>query len=76
MSRPRCDPIDVDATLRALAEKGCGLTGGSRDAGVLRRLYADYASVAAWPYARASWEGMLRQAQHGSLRNAEKEGVD
>jgi CRISP-associated protein Cas1 len=61
--RARCDPIDTEATLRALAEQGCGLIGPSRDAGALRRLYADYASVAARPYARATWEGMLRTAE-------------
>jgi Protein of unknown function (DUF3800) len=71
MSRPRCDPIDIAATLAALSTKGCGLTGGSRDAGVLRRLYADYASVAARPYARASWEKALRAAERGVKKPAE-----
>jgi hypothetical protein len=61
--RSRCDPIHYQATLSALAKCGCGLIGPSRDAAVLRRLYADYASVAARPYARATWELMLRAEQ-------------
>ena len=63
MGKTRCDPIDTKATLSALAESGCGLIGPSRDAALLRRLYADYASVAARPYARASWEKVLRAAE-------------
>jgi hypothetical protein len=63
MGKNRCDPIDTSATLAALAECGAGLIGPRRDAGVLRRLYADYASVAARPYARASWEMALRAEQ-------------
>jgi CRISPR-associated endonuclease Cas1 len=47
-----CDPIDIPATLLALA------------AGKPRRIiYAEYASVAAVPYARASWEVVLRQGR-------------
>jgi hypothetical protein len=61
--RARCDPIDYEATLSMLAESGCGLIGPSREAATLRRLYADYASVAARPYARATWELMLRKAE-------------
>jgi CRISPR/Cas system-associated endonuclease Cas1 len=63
MSKPRCDPIDTSGTLSALAARGVGLTGASRDPAVLRQWYADYASVAARPYARASWEKVLRAAQ-------------
>jgi hypothetical protein len=57
--------------LSALAESGSGLIGPSRDAAALRRLYADYASVAARPYARATWELMLRaeQRQLGQATN-------
>jgi CRISPR-associated endonuclease Cas1 len=65
MTKPRCDPIEIQATLSELAEHRCGLVGGSRDPATLRRLYADYASVAARPYARASWEKVLRAAQKG-----------
>jgi hypothetical protein len=32
------------------------LIGSGREAKALRRMYADYASVAARPYARSSWE--------------------
>jgi hypothetical protein len=66
MGKNRCDPINYQETLSALAESGCGLIGSSRDAAALRRLYADYASVAARPYARASWEMLLRKAQRGT----------
>jgi hypothetical protein len=62
MGKSRCDPIDYRARLGALAEHGSGLIGPDRDAAALRRLYADYASVAARPYARASWEMLLRMA--------------
>src|SRR5271167_3171718 len=63
MGKNRCDPIDYPATLAALAEQSCGLVGGSRDAATLRRLYVDYASVAARPYGRRTWELMLRAEQ-------------
>jgi CRISPR-associated endonuclease Cas1 len=72
MGKNRCDPIDYQATLAALVERGSGLIGPSRDAITLRRLYADYASVAARPYARASWEMLLRTAQ----RKAEVGGIE
>jgi hypothetical protein len=53
LSVPRhCDPIDIEATLTALA------------AGKPRPVaYAEYASVAAVPYARASWEVILKQGR-------------
>lgn len=86
MSKRRCDPVDCEAVLRTLAEAGCGLIGSSRDAGMLRRLYVAYASVAAKPYARASWEKMLRQSQRGgagsfdgtggSLNHTQNTGID
>jgi hypothetical protein len=62
MTKPRCDPIEIQVTLSVLAERGCGLVGGSRDPAALRRLYADYASVATRPYAGASWAKVLRAA--------------
>jgi hypothetical protein len=52
MGRPRCDPIDVKSVLSALA-----------DGGTMLHLYRDYASTAARPYARASWEIAVRRAQ-------------
>jgi CRISPR-associated endonuclease Cas1 len=52
MGRPRCDPIDVNSVLLALAAGGTML-----------HLYRDYASTAARPYARASWEIAVRRAQ-------------
>lgn len=52
MGRPSCDPIDIATTLADLA------------AGKPRPIvYADYASVAARPYARASWETILRKGR-------------
>jgi len=63
MTKPRCDPIDIQATLNVLAERACELVGARRDPATLRQLYANYASVAARPYARASWEKALRAAQ-------------
>ena len=53
MGRPRCDPIDVAGVLDALA---CGRT-------TPFQAYREYASTAARPYARASWEGILKQAR-------------
>jgi CRISPR-associated endonuclease Cas1 len=52
MSRPRCDPIDITSALSALAS---GVTPLS--------LYRDYASVAARPYARSSWQALVEQAR-------------
>jgi hypothetical protein len=72
MGKTRCDPLDTEATLAALEKCGSGLIGPRRAAGVLRRLYADYASVAARPYARASWEKMLRAAQTEGTQGREK----
>jgi hypothetical protein len=71
MSRPRCDPVDTRAALSALEARAVGLTGESRDPAVLRQLYADYASVAARPYARATWEGLLRAAQRKAVSGIE-----
>src|ERR1700677_1057607 len=53
MGRPRCDPIDVPTVLSALAS------------GRLTpfHAYREYAATAARPYARASWEGILKQAR-------------
>lgn len=60
MGRPRCDPIDVNSVLSALAAGGTML-----------RLYRDYASTAARPYARSSWEAAIKQAQRGHIREDE-----
>jgi CRISPR-associated protein Cas1 len=49
MARPRCDPIDLDATLARLA------AGAPRPT-----VYRAYAETAARPYSRASWETLLR----------------
>jgi CRISPR-associated protein Cas1 len=52
MGRPRCDPIDVAATLARL------------NAGAPRpTVYRAYAETAARPYSRASWEALLRLGQ-------------
>jgi CRISPR-associated endonuclease Cas1 len=75
MGKNRCDPIDTQATLSALAESGCGLIGPSRDAAALRRLYVAYASVAARPYARATWEMLLRKAQRGTEKKRSQQEI-
>jgi hypothetical protein len=49
MSSPRCDPIDYAAVTKALCEGIPMLT-----------LYRAYASTAAKPYARASWERLVK----------------
>ena len=56
MSRPRCDPFDAGAILKAI------------EAGETTRLraYEAYASTAAKPYARSSWEVMLKQYRQPS----------
>jgi hypothetical protein len=54
MGRPRCDPIDVNSVLLALAAGGTML-----------HLYRDYASTAARPYAQASLGG---NGQAGAAR--------
>src|ERR1700677_84534 len=41
----------------------------SRNTAMLRRMYADYASVAARPYARATWELLLRAGQRRAGQN-------
>jgi hypothetical protein len=62
MSRPRCDPIDTAAVAKALGE------------GVpARRLYAEYASVAARPYARSSWEQLVKGAKNKSTADETKD---
>ena len=61
MGRPRCDPIDFPATLSALAT-------GSLTPFQAHRLYA---STAARPYTRSSWEGMVRAA----IRQGEQPGI-
>jgi hypothetical protein len=53
MGRPRCDPIDVATVLDAL----------SRGRTTPFQAYREYASTAARPYARASWEGILKLAR-------------
>jgi CRISP-associated protein Cas1 len=53
MGRPRCDPIDVNEVLDAL----------SRGRTTPFQAYREYASTAARPYARESWEGILKQAR-------------
>lgn len=64
--RPRCDPIDYASVLAAL-EAGNSEASTTGQAGadplatrlLMMQLYRAYASVAARPYARASWEGMI-----------------
>ena len=53
MGRPRCDPFDAKALSKAI------------DAGEVTalRAYAAYASVAARPYARASWEKFINKSR-------------
>src|SRR5271156_909796 len=60
MGRPRCDPIDVAATLGRLNG------GAPRPA-----LYRAYAETAARPYSRASWEALLRTNATTLARNDE-----
>jgi CRISPR-associated protein Cas1 len=54
MGRPRCDPFDANAV--ALAIKAGETTP--------LRAYEAYASVAARPYARSSWEVLLKNGKH------------
>jgi hypothetical protein len=65
MPRPRCDPIDIAATLNAL-------TSGRATP---LRAYREYASTAARPYARSTWEGVVRDAERKTAqrRAAENE---
>jgi CRISPR/Cas system-associated endonuclease Cas1 len=65
MGRARCDPFDVNSVLSALA---AGRT--------MLRLYRDYASTAARPYARASWEAAVRQAQRGHIQEDENAHIN
>ena len=53
MGRPRCDPFDANAVAQAI------------EAGETTplRAYEAYASVAARPYARASWENIVKQSR-------------
>jgi hypothetical protein len=53
MGRPRCDPFDAKALSKAI------------EAGEVTslRAYAAYASVAARPYARASWEKFINKSR-------------
>jgi CRISP-associated protein Cas1 len=60
MGRPRCDPIDLDATLARLA------AGAPRPA-----VYRAYAETAARPYSRASWEALLRLGQASLAKPSE-----
>ena len=53
MGRPRCDPFDAAAIIAAI---GKGET-------TPLRAYQDYASMAARPYARASFETVLQRHQ-------------
>jgi hypothetical protein len=57
MGRPRCDPIDVAGVLDALAS---GRT-------TPLQAYREYASTAARPYARSSWQGIIDRARRGSI---------
>ena len=57
MGRPRCDPFDIAARLRALV-----------DGVPILRLYRDYASTAARPYARSTFEAMVKAAKRGSAK--------
>ena len=63
MGRPRCDPIDVAATLARLN------AGAPRPA-----VYRAYAEIAARPYSRASWEALLRLGQASLARSPSKDG--
>jgi hypothetical protein len=65
MGRPRCDPFDAKALSKAI------------DAGEVTslRAYAAYASVAARPYARASWEKFISQSRHLPAQSKSKEPV-
>src|ERR1700691_3644193 len=56
MGRPRCDPIDVAGVLDALASGNITLLAA----------YRDYASTAARPYARSSWQGIIDRARRGA----------
>jgi hypothetical protein len=53
MGRPRCDPIDVAGVLDALALGNVTLLAA----------YRNYASTAARPYARSSWQGIIDRAR-------------
>jgi len=55
MGRPRCDPFDAAAILAAIV---CGET-------TALRAYREYASTAARPYARSTWEMMLKKSKAG-----------
>ena len=54
MGRPRCDPFDANAIALAIE------TGETTPL----RAYEAYASVAARPYARSSWEVLLKNCKH------------
>ena len=60
MGRPRCDPIDVAATLARLN------AGAPRPA-----VYRAYAEIAARPYSRLSWEALLRLGQASLAKPSE-----
>jgi CRISP-associated protein Cas1 len=65
MGRPRCDPFDAKALSKAI------------DAGEVTalRAYAAYASVAARPYARASWEKYINKSRRLPAQSKSKEPV-
>jgi hypothetical protein len=65
MGRPRCDPIDAFHVLNALAD-------GSTTP---LAAYREYASTAARPYARSTWEVLIRGAERktGERHAAEHE---
>jgi CRISP-associated protein Cas1 len=60
MGRPRCDPFDALAIITALDEH--------RTAPL--KAYQDYASVAARPYGRSTFELLLKQARRAALHGA------
>jgi CRISP-associated protein Cas1 len=57
MGRPRCDPFDALAIITALDEHRT----------TPLKAYQDYASVAARPYGRSTFELLLKQARRGAL---------
>jgi CRISPR/Cas system-associated endonuclease Cas1 len=59
MGRPRCDPFDANVIAQAI------------EAGETTplRAYEAYASVAARPYARSSWEVLLKNNKHAQTIN-------
>jgi CRISPR-associated protein Cas1 len=62
MSRPLCDPIDLPRVLSELATS----------ATTPLKAYREYASEAARPYARSSFDAILDRAQNGSAKPNDK----